>query len=86
MDIEMPHMDGITCIRKIRALEDEAALEGHITAIAVTANARPDHVTAALEAGMDGVTTKPYRVDDLVAQINKTFSKARRIQGSEGSS
>ncbi|QDS77374.1 hypothetical protein FKW77_005719 [Venturia effusa] len=81
MDIEMPHMDGITCIRKIRELEAEGKLEGHQATIAVTANARPDHVKAALDAGMDGVTTKPYRMDDLVTQINKTFSQAQRRTG-----
>lgn len=71
-------MDGITCIRQIRQLEVEGKLEGHVTTIAVTANARPDHVKAALEAGMDGVTTKPYRMDDLTAQIDETFTRARR--------
>lgn len=71
-------MDGITCIRKIRELEAEGKLEGHQATVAVTANARPDHVKAALDAGMDGVTTKPYRMDDLVTQMNKTFSRAQR--------
>lgn len=71
-------MDGMTCIRKIRELEAEGKLEGHQATIAVTANARPDHVKAAIEAGMDGVTTKPYRMDDLVLQMNKTFSEAQR--------
>lgn len=79
-------MDGITCIRKIRALEAEGALQGHIATIAVSANARPDHVTAALNAGMDGFTTKPYRMDDLVVQMEKSFAKTRRkrsrIEGS----
>lgn len=74
-------MDGITCIRKIRQLESEGMLAGHVVTVAVTANARPDHVTAALEAGMDSLTTKPYRMDDLVAQIDKTFAKARRGSG-----
>lgn len=71
-------MDGMTCIRKIRELEAEGKLEGHHATIAVTANARPDHVKAALAGGMDGVTTKPYRMDDLVMQMNKNFSIARR--------
>lgn len=52
--------------------------------VAVTANARPDHVNAALEAGMDGVTTKPYRMDDLVVQIAETFMNARRASGGSG--
>ncbi|TID18815.1 putative histidine kinase M2QJp [Venturia nashicola] len=87
MDIEMPHMDGVTCIRKIRALEAEGKIEGHQVTIAVTANARPDHVNAAIEAGMDGVTTKPYRMDDLVAQMDKTFlrtHRTRRVNDEDG--
>lgn len=78
-------MDGITCIRKIRALEAAGALEGHIATVAVTANARPDHVNAALGAGMDGVTTKPYRMEDLIAQMEKTFLNAQRIRRGEAS-
>lgn len=40
MDQEMPVMDGLTCTRKIRELEREGKLTGHVPIIAVTANAR----------------------------------------------
>ena len=36
----MPIMDGITCVKRIRELEKEGAVEGHVPIIAVTANAR----------------------------------------------
>ena len=52
MDQEMPVMDGLTCTRKIRELEQEGKLAGHVPIIAVTANARAEQVQTALDAGM----------------------------------
>lgn len=44
--------DGLTCTRKIRELEQEGKLTGHVPIIAVTANARAEQVQTALNAGM----------------------------------
>jgi len=52
LDQEMPVMDGLTCIRKIRQLQSEGTLNGHVPVIAVTANAREGHIKTAMEAGM----------------------------------
>ncbi|RMY18349.1 hypothetical protein D0867_05390 [Hortaea werneckii] len=52
MDQEMPVMDGLTCTKKIRELEQEGKLTGHVPIIAVTANARAEQVQTALNAGM----------------------------------
>ena len=52
MDQEMPVMDGLTCTKKIRELEKEGKLTGHVPIIAVTANARAEQVQTALDAGM----------------------------------
>ena len=52
MDQEMPIMDGLTCTKKIRELEKEGKLTGHVPIIAVTANARAEQVQTALDAGM----------------------------------
>jgi CheY-like chemotaxis protein len=71
MDIEMPIMDGIACVREIRAAEAEGKLEGHVPVIAVTANVRAEQSDDAWAAGVDDITTKPYRIDDLVAKIDK---------------
>jgi CheY-like chemotaxis protein len=43
--------------------------------VAVTANARSIHVEKAMEAGMDNVTTKPYRMDELVRQIEQFINR-----------
>jgi signal transduction histidine kinase/CheY-like chemotaxis protein len=52
MDLEMPIMDGITCVKKIRELQAEGVIRGHVPVIAVTANARKDQIMDALSAGM----------------------------------
>jgi CheY-like chemotaxis protein len=52
MDLEMPVMDGLTCVRKIRQLEKDGLLKTHLPIIAVTANARGEQVLAAKASGM----------------------------------
>lgn len=71
MDIEMPVMGGVTCAKRIRAFEKGQEGATHLKIIAVTANARSEHGTAALEAGMNAITTKPYKIADLVEQIER---------------
>ncbi|THY24034.1 hypothetical protein D6D01_05738 [Aureobasidium pullulans] len=69
LDIEMPVMDGLTCIRRIRALEQSGEISGHVPVIAITANARNEQIATAIEAGMDSVVTKPFKIKDLVPQM-----------------
>lgn len=57
MDLEMPVMDGLTCVRKIREMEAEGAIKGHIPVIAVTANARSEHIVAAKNSGIVSTDT-----------------------------
>ena len=71
MDIEMPRLSGTDCTRRIRAFEASQKTPSGIPIIAVTANARSEHGTMALESGMNAVTTKPYKLEDLVAQIDR---------------
>ncbi|EOD49755.1 putative histidine kinase hhk13p protein [Neofusicoccum parvum UCRNP2] len=71
MDIEMPVMDGLTCVRKIRELEREGKLTGRVKVIAITANARVEQVNTAMEAGMDDVVSKPFRVAELISSIER---------------
>lgn len=52
LDIEMPVMDGLTCVRKIRQLEHEGVLNAHIPVVSVSANARHEQVQNAKVAGM----------------------------------
>ncbi len=66
MDLHMPGMDGMEAARRIRAEE----AEGRRTPIvALTANASPEDRDACLDAGMDGVLTKPLDAERLAAAL-----------------
>lgn len=52
LDIEMPVMDGLECVRRIRDMEQDGRLLGHVPVIAVTGTARKEHVARAMDAGM----------------------------------
>ncbi|TIA46415.1 hypothetical protein D6C79_05204 [Aureobasidium pullulans] len=74
LDIEMPVMDGLTCIRKIRTMEDEGFFKRRLPVIAVTANARDEQIEAALEAGVNDVVTKPFRIPELLVRMSALVS------------
>lgn len=62
MDIQMPVLDGLSAIRRIRTLvPDPVALP----VIALTANAFSDQHADYISAGMQDVVTKPLRLDQL---------------------
>ncbi|KAJ4344823.1 uncharacterized protein N0V89_012567 [Didymosphaeria variabile] len=83
MDWEMPVMDGLTCVREIRKLQSQGIVRGHIPVIAVTANVRSEQVTEALEAGMDDVISKPFRIPELCACMHKTILSVNVKWGSK---
>ncbi|KAI4929088.1 hypothetical protein J4E85_005712 [Alternaria conjuncta] len=78
MDWEMPVMDGLTCVRNIRELQKEGVVRAHVPVIAVTANVRSEQVEVALKAGMDDVISKPFRIPELCACIQKTLRNTAR--------
>ncbi|KAG9051349.1 hypothetical protein FS837_008444 [Tulasnella sp. UAMH 9824] len=71
MDCEMPVMDGHTATREIRRLESEGVLPLRNRIIALTGNARQGQIEASLQAGMDDVMIKPYKIDELVLKIRE---------------
>lgn len=75
MDQEMPVMDGLTATKKIREMEKEGKLVRHVPVIAVTANARNEQIKTAIEAGMDDVVSKPFRIPDLIPKIEELMDK-----------
>ncbi|KAH0340028.1 histidine kinase, partial [Aureobasidium melanogenum] len=75
MDLEMPVMDGLTCVRRIREQEATGKVTGHVPVIAITANARSEQINIAMEAGMDTVVTKPFRIPDLVPRMQSLLSE-----------
>jgi CheY-like chemotaxis protein len=75
LDVEMPVMDGLTCARKIRELQETGNIVGHVPIIAVSANARREQVEQARQAGMDDAISKPFRIPELMATIDGLLSR-----------
>ncbi|KAL2852060.1 hypothetical protein BJY01DRAFT_244676 [Aspergillus pseudoustus] len=81
MDQEMPVMDGITATKEIRTLEREKG--GHILILGVTANVRQDQQADMLNAGMDDIVHKPYKMKDLCDKIHEMIEHPERKPSSE---
>ena len=71
MDIQMPNMDGYTAARTIRALPDKE--KAGIPIVTMTANAFEEDKQKAMEAGMDGFTTKPVNMQQLLAELQRVL-------------
>ena len=70
MDMQMPHVDGLTATRRIRSL---AGPEANVPIVAMTANARMEDRDACLQAGMNAFLTKPVDSESLDAAIAETL-------------
>lgn len=75
MDLEMPEMDGLTCVGCIRKMEAEGTIQKHVPVIAVTANVRGEQIAMAKDSGMDDVVSKPFRVPDLLDKIEALLNR-----------
>jgi PAS domain S-box-containing protein len=72
MDIQMPGMDGLEAIQRIRAKEDMP----YIPIIALTALAMPGDRERCLAVGADEYLSKPISLKELAATINDQLHKA----------
>lgn len=72
MDVWLPKMDGLEATRRIKA--DERTR--HIPVVALTAHALESAREKALDAGCDGVVTKPFFPADLEAEIRRQLGGA----------
>lgn len=70
----MPVMDGLTCARRIREMQQRKEIVAHVPLLAVSANARSEQVKKAKEAGMDDAIAKPFRIVELLPKIIKLAS------------
>ena len=72
MDMQMPIMDGLTAVRRIRMRETERG-EARVPIIMLTANAMPEHVEASLAAGADHHLGKPITPESLFSAIDQVL-------------
>ena len=62
-------MDGLAAVKKIRQLQGDGTMKGHVPVIAITANVRQQQISTAIDAGMDNVVSKPFRVPELLDRM-----------------
>jgi len=62
MDLQMPVLDGMSTVRKIRAMPGPRST---IPVIAVTAHVIPQHRQEIMDAGMNAFLGKPFRKEEL---------------------
>ncbi|MEK6675758.1 MAG: response regulator [Planctomycetota bacterium] len=70
VDWNMPNMDGITLIRKIRENDKSVAI------MMCTTEAEKSRVLEAIKAGVNNYIVKPFTVESLGEKINQTLAKA----------
>ena len=73
MDVQMPDMDGIETVRRMRALEKEKSWTP-TPVIAVTGNAMGEDRASCLKAGMNDYLSKPFRLKDLEDKLQSYIS------------
>jgi len=75
MDMQMPVMDGLTAIGRIRA-EEKARGRPRTHICVLSANAFPEHRDSAIASGADGFLTKPILVEDVIALVQAVGERA----------
>lgn len=71
MDCQMPELDGLQATQRIRELESEGTLEGHLPVVALTANAIKGDRERCLKAGMDEYLSKPVQKDQIINMLEQ---------------
>jgi two-component system sensor histidine kinase/response regulator len=74
MDVQMPEMDGLQTTAAIRQRESTGK---HIPIIAMTAHAMVGDKERCLQAGMDGYTSKPLQIQELLAAIENVLHEQK---------
>ncbi|MEK6799810.1 MAG: response regulator [Planctomycetota bacterium] len=69
VDWNMPNMDGITLIRKIRETDRKTPI------IMCTTEAEKSRVLEAVKAGVNNYIVKPFTVESLGEKISQTMAK-----------
>ena len=70
IDWNMPNMDGITLVARIRATDRKTPL------IMVTTEAEKGRVLEAIKAGVNNYALKPFTPDALLEKVKQTLGRA----------
>ncbi len=73
VDMQLPDFDGIEVLRRLRA--DPAT--AHLTCVALSANAMPDDVAIAQQAGFADYWTKPIDLTEFTAGVDRLVAAKR---------
>ena len=82
LDLQLPDQNGMDVMRTLRATP---ALDA-CRIVALSADAMPEHISAALAAGFDDYWTKPIQFDRFLAGIDRLAAQCaqRRAQAPPG--
>ena len=78
MDLQMPKMGGLEATQTIRT-PGSKVLDQEIPIIAMTAHAMEEDKRRCLEVGMNGFISKPFRKDNLQAEIERHLSNKTKL-------
>ncbi len=70
-DWNMPNMDGLTLLRKIRSHDKLKQLP----VLMITAEAKKENIIAAAQAGASGYIVKPFTAAVLAEKLDRIFQK-----------
>ncbi|MDI1327542.1 MAG: ATP-binding protein [Brevundimonas sp.] len=73
MDMQMPVMDGLTAVQRIRASSSTCR---DVPIVMMTANAMREHIEASRSAGADVHLAKPITAETLFAAMNEAMERA----------
>ncbi len=79
MDIQMPVMDGLEAVRRIRSVEE--ALDLHTPILALTAHALEEERQRCFDAGMDDFIAKPIEPETLLNTLARWLPDGRPASG-----
>jgi two-component system, cell cycle response regulator DivK len=74
MDIQLPDIDGITALRRIR---EDATLDA-MPVLAVSASVMPDEQQKIVASGFDEYITKPIVLKSFVETVQRFLAQGRR--------
>ena len=82
MDVDMPDMDGIETVNKIRNMENIK----DIPVMFFTAMSSKEIIEKCMDVGMVDYIVKPYKPDELIARLEKAFAASTYVAPEHGNS